>query len=420
MEDNKEKIQEKVLEKTQSDGLGEKPQVEKPKVSYSYAGKEYDDQDFIEFVKQKNLVFRLANKLMGDFDESGKYEIPNETLVTLVGLKKKVVKSEKQTTYLKAECLKSVFYFEIEVGVFSKDQSYAQLYVIERAVRMIGEEAVAIKTPVVFYTDDSDAFFEKKYKQTFNVALKEEDEEEVEGRKKENEELAKALLDNMRLMGIFHERYIAQTRVRDKLYLEKVLKKLAEDPKNAELLKLYEQMIKQLGKKLDPQSKSYYHDLKEILDKVLIQNEVRLDQEFVEYLRKLRKVYVTANTQTVEGFKPPEKETKAKLKKVKLKKGPGAMKFGSYKPAKRRKSKGAAHVSMYYNRAKKSSGGVVFEDGGATKLEKHESKMTEQEILDLYVRNQINYEKDADMGMEGLNDYVNPIKSDDGPGMEEV
>lgn len=302
-----------------------KPEIQvKPKIKYDYKGKVFEDEDQVAFFKHENLIHKLQNKLLGDFDEKGLYTLPKEILKDLLALKKVISKRDGKYTYLKANCGNISFYFEMEIGEYGKGISFAQILLIEQASYIEGDEKFTIKTPIVFYTDDTDVYFETKVKKIFNILS----DEEVEGKEKENDVLAIAILEKIKLMQKHYDRYLLETRLRDKIYVEKVLAIFAQDLlKGPYLLKKYESILKKYGKQIDVTNKNYYRVLKLILDQILFEEEKSLSKEIETLLNRLRKVYVQANTQTIEVILVPKKVEVKKEEVIKAAKGPGAISF---------------------------------------------------------------------------------------------
>lgn len=300
--------------------------TEKPKISYSYKGKTYEDKDMIAYYKHENYIHKLENKLLGEYDESSRYTVPNEILKNLLALRKQIVKKDKQTFFLKSVCGKDVFEFKIEIGVVSKSESFAQLYLIEKAFDISGDEKIEISTPIVFYTDDSDAYFETKIKKIFNILS----DDEVEGRMKENEAIAINLLEKIKFYSKVYERYLLESRLRDKIYIEKLLRILTQDQETGPIiLKKYEELIKKYGHSLDSKNKNYYRVLKQLLDSILMEEEKNVSKEVALLIQRLRKVYVQANTETLEIISVPEKKVEKKQENIKLPSGTGQISFKS-------------------------------------------------------------------------------------------
>ena len=306
--------------------------IEKLKLSYNYNGKTYEDNDMIAYFKHENFIHKIENKLIGEFDDGGKYTIPNELLKDLLSLKKQVVKKDNQTYFLKSVCGKEIFEFKIEIGAVSKSESFAQLYLIEKAFEVVGDEKLEIITPIVFYTDDADAYFETKIKNIFNILQ----DDEVLGRMKENETIALKLLEKIKFYSKMYERYLLESRVRDKIYIEKLLRIIAQDQNiGSVILKKYEELIKKYSKSLDPKNKNYYRVLKQLLDSILIEEEKSVSKEVALLIQRLRKVYVQANQQTIDVISVPEKKVENKQDKIKLPSGTGAISFKSASPSKK-------------------------------------------------------------------------------------
>lgn len=322
---------------------------QKPEIAYEYGGKVYSDEDLATYFKHEHFLFKVFNKMLGDYDQNGKYKLPNEILKDLLALRKVPTKTENQTTFLKSTCGSITFLFKLEIGNHGTDKKYAQLYLIESAVEIPGQEKQEVISPIAFYTDDADAYFETKVKKVFNILT----QEEVDGgREKENEQLALALLEKIKFMGKIYDAYLNESRLRDKIYVEKILKILAQDAHGALILKKYEQLLKQYQGVLDTNNKNYYRILKQLLDQALLEEEKSLSREVALLLQRLRKVYVQANTQTIDVVKaPPQKKQEKKEEKAKKASGPGAITF-KYASSAASKSGGSKKYSSVYTTSK--------------------------------------------------------------------
>lgn len=294
--------------------------TEKPKLSYTYMGKIYDDGDMVAYYKHENFIYKIENKLIGDFDNNGRYTIDNVVLKDLVALRKQIVKKDKQFYFLKAVCGKEVFEFKLEFGTVSKTEFFAQLYLIEKAARIAGDEKIEISTPIVFYTDDADAYFETKVKKIFNILQDGDDE----GRMKENETIALNLLEKIRIFSKAYERYLQESKLKDKIYIEKLLRILSQDANfGSIILKKYEELIKRYSGSLNPANNNYYRILKQLLDSILVEEEKNVSREVALLVQRLRKVYTQANQETIELISAVEKKVEVKKETAKEKSSSG-------------------------------------------------------------------------------------------------
>lgn len=351
--------------------------AKKMQVSYEYKGKTYDDQDMIAYFKHENYIHKVENKLLGDFDESGKYTIPNELLKVFLNLRKQIVKKDKQIYFLKSVCGKEVFEFKLEIGVVSKGESFAQLYLIEKAHNIVGDEKFEIITPVIFYTDDADVYFENKIKKIFNILS----DDEVEGRMKENETIALVLMEKIKFCGKVYERYLLESRLRDKIYIEKLLRILASDQiVGPRVLKKYEELLKKYEKVLSPANKNYYRVLKQLLDSILIEEEKNTSKEVALLIQRLRKIYVLANAQTIEAINTPEKKVESKQQKIKLPSGTGAITFKSASAGGKKATATSKNFSSAYSSLSKNARNEVLSSHKAKK-DKEYSTFLDSEFL---------------------------------------
>ncbi len=304
-----------------------------PKQEFSFNNRTYEASDDIAFFSQELYLLKLENKLLGDYDSTGKYALPKEILKNLTDLKKTLVKKEQDDLYLKAESLNHEFRFVVKFVMPNKTQKVAQLFLIETltSLMLAGKE---ISSLVSNYIDDNDAFFEEKYKKVFNIVPDSED-----GKKEENETIAKALLEKLKFENKVFVNFLLQSRLKDKIYVEKLLKSLAKDTTGHIVLKKYEALLAKYGESLKPGDKNYYRRLKQILDEVLEEERKTLSNNLNLLIIRLRQSYVKASAPIVESLKTAVVEKQKQIaKEIKIGKGSGSLKFSYYKGISEKKS----------------------------------------------------------------------------------
>lgn len=306
-------------------------------VSLTYLDYEVTDPDFVKYFRQENLFDALENGLLGSYDDKGVYSFPSEILKVLVSVAKLVEKKEGHLTYLKAPCGKVTLKFVLETGLIDLENAYATLKLIENKIETPFVKAGEIITPVAYYKDDNDSYFQYKINKIFNIIT-----EEDEGRIKENEQLANLILTKLSKDKTLYDYFLSESRLRDKVYVENVLKILEKDEKfGSYILRKYNAYLSDFAHLLNPEKKNYYRILKQIIDRVLLEEQKNMPEDIEQSLKRLRKVYVQANEKTVDYIvKGPQPKKQVKEQAVKLK-GTGlpSFKYSASKPSKKSESK---------------------------------------------------------------------------------
>ncbi|MGI5842544.1 MAG: hypothetical protein ACOX6H_04585, partial [Christensenellales bacterium] len=104
-----------------------------------------------------------------------------------------------------------------------------------------------------------------------------------------------------------YKRYLTENKLKDKIYVEKMLKILAQSKEGSVILAKYQSLLEKNKGSLLPTNKDYYRALKQLLDGVIEQNKKTLPKESVVLINRLRDVYVKANTMTIDGIVAQEK-----------------------------------------------------------------------------------------------------------------
>lgn len=296
------------------------------KQDFNFNGREYKANDDVAFFYQELYILKLENKLLGDYDQTGKYSLPDDVFKTLTNLKKTILKKENEDVYLKAECGFVEFKFVVRLSQPIKEKKLAQLYLVETMSSVV-QQGSQIVSLVASYFDVGDSFFEEKYKKAFNIVADEQD-----GKKEENQVIAKAIIEKLKFENKIYVNYLLQSRSKDKLYVEKLLKALSIDQTGHAALKKYEALLLKHGKMLNPNDKDYYRKLKQILDEVLEEERKVLSNNVALILNRLRVAYVRSNAPIIEVLKVSVEEKKKEIEKeIKLGGGMGQLKFNYYK-----------------------------------------------------------------------------------------
>lgn len=271
----------------------------KEEKTYNYHGNVYEETTDVLYFSSENSLNKFQHALLGDFNSAGQYKIAEDVLKKLVEIKKVVSKKEDEVLYLKSDTSLKTFHFTVITGSAPNNKLFAQLRVIETVGDV--EHKNTLTTHVVYYTDVNDAFFEAKYKKAFNIVLA------ADGGKEENDKILADLLTKIKFGNAVYKRYLTENKLKDKIYVEKMLKILAQSKEGSVILAKYQALLEKNKGSLLPTNKDYYRALKQLLDGVIEQNKKTLPKESVVLINRLRDVYVKANTMTIDGIVAQEK-----------------------------------------------------------------------------------------------------------------
>ena len=273
---------------------------------YVYHDIELTDESVISYYKQSHYLQKLENKLLGDFDKNGKYKISEPVLKELANIHKVIEKTEDGKMTATAKVNKFKFNFEVVVGDIDHETKYASLKLIEEFCLFKGDKKTLICTPVVYYKDANNQYFDDKILKLFNLHKK----DESEGKEFDNGELAKLIIKAMAVSDATLKSFIKQTRSKDKLYVLSMLKVFEVSGKFGEFaLRRYNALLKEYASVLNPKDDNYYHILKQIIDKIMMEEEKSVSKETALLIQKLRAKYV----KTIDNFievvikNPPKK-----------------------------------------------------------------------------------------------------------------
>ncbi len=306
--------------------------VNETKLKTFYHSKEVDEKSSTYFL-QEIKIEQMENQLLGEFQADGKYVVSDEILKILASLFKTIKKQDDSRLELEAKCGNVVFKFFVDFGNLGRGTKYATLKFVENFSSFVGDNAEDLITPVLYYKDDDDIYFMTKVKKLFNIVSS----DESEGKNKQNEDLAKVLLDKKAKMKAEFERYLQISKNKDKLYVKKMLLLLDNSGEFGKfILRRYKILSHEFSKFLDPKKNDYYRNLKKLLDKIIL-NEKNRPKEFDEMLGKLRTSYSKVNYKILKIATEPPKKIKEEI--IKLGKGLGGVKFNKSKAGSNPKSK---------------------------------------------------------------------------------
>lgn len=291
-------------------------------IKYYYNDVELTEKVAVAYYKQAHYFEKLENKLLGNFDATGKYTISNEILKELVAIKKIVDNNADNKIFASAKCGKYKLKFVVEFGDIDKGNSYASMKLIEEFSQIAGEKKTLIFSPVVYYKDAKNDYFKDKIYKIFNLNNK----IEGEGQELNNEEFAKLIIKSMSIMENGFANVLKETKSKDKLYVENMLKIFEKSGKFGEFaLRRYNFLLKEYAGMLNPKADNYYRILKQLIDKIMLEEEKNISKEVAILIQKLRNNYVASVDNIIEVVikNPPHK---VEEKPIKLK-GTGGLSF---------------------------------------------------------------------------------------------
>ena len=163
----------------------------------------------IAYFSHELKIHKAENSLIGDFNADGKYCIDEETAKTFLKLFKVSVKKEDEREFLICKCEKKSLDFVIDYSV-EGDEKFAVLKLVEK-VKVLFEEDKLV-TPLVYVKEKNDDKFDEKIRKLFNII----NEDESEGKKKDNEELLKPIFEKIEKSKKIVERYYVGSKRKDK------------------------------------------------------------------------------------------------------------------------------------------------------------------------------------------------------------
>ena len=273
---------------------------------YVYFDVELTDSSVISYYKQAHYLQKLENKLLGDFNKDGKYSISEPVLKELVSLHKTVDKIDNDKIYASAKVNKFKFNFVVEMGDIDHETKFASLKINEEFSFLAGDKKTIITLPVVYYKDANNQYFKEKIYKLFNLFEKQEDE----GKEFDNSELAKLIIKSLSVSDSVYKSFIKKSRAKDKLYVENMLKIFERSGKFGSFaLRRYNALLKEYASVLNPKNENYYHLLKQIIDKIMMEEEKSVSKEVALLIQKLRTKYVKSVDNLIEVVikNPPKK-----------------------------------------------------------------------------------------------------------------
>lgn len=304
------------------------------------------EKSAILYFQQVHLLQKYEYKLLGDFDKkTGKYKISDDMLNELVAVKKNVDKTDGDKRFLSAKCGKFLLKFVLQTGQIDAKTKYASLKFFEEFAPITGGEKTQIVTPVAYYKDVDDMYFEAKISKLFNICPK----DDSDGKNMDNKDVAKKIFSNMSLCEKLFSSILVSCKNKDKLYVKSMLKLFENSGKFGDFaLRRYKKLVEQYAKGLDPKSDKYWHTLKQIVDQITLAEENSLQPDVAKILNKLRDKYVPSIDKSIQDAKNPPK--KVNEKPIKLK-GTGGLFFKPevYKSGGAKKSAAKGTSSPYFD-----------------------------------------------------------------------
>lgn len=315
------------------------------KQEYIFGDTILSDKTAILYYHQARMWQKYQYKLVGDFDkQTGKYKISDDMLNELVATKKSVEKTQGDKKFLFAKCGKYVLRFVLKIGQVDPKTKYASLKFLEEYAFVEGGEKTQIATPVAYYKDVDDIYFEQKVNKVFNIQNKSESDD---GKQMDNSEIAKKIFESMSLSEKLFSSILRLSKQKNKLYVTGMLKIFENSGKFGKFaLRRYKALYDQYAKNLDPKSEKYWLVLKQIVDQIMLEEEKGLSKELSSTISKLRSKYLPSIDMVIDKAKNPPK--KVEEKPIKLK-GSGGLFF-----------KGEAYKSDGVKKAASKKSGTFF------------------------------------------------------------
>ncbi len=338
---------------------------------YVFWDTELTDKSAISYYAQAHLMQKYQNKLLGDFDKTGKYKISEDVLKELVAVKKYVDKKQDDKTFLSAVCGKYVLKFVMQVGQVDSKTKYASLKFLEENALVGCGEKVALISAVAYYKDVDDKYFDEKVGKVFNIQKK----PEGDGKKFDNKDIAKKIFDTMSTCDKLFSQIVKFSKDKNKLYVKGMLRIFENSGKFGQFaLRRYKVLVNQYAKNLDPKSDMFWFTLKQIIDQIMYEEEKKLSKEIAILLSKIRTKYVPSVEKTIEKAKNPPK--KVEEKPIKLK-GTGGLVFKPqiYKSGGGKKAAKKSSSSPYIEQEEKNKASIVQKKMTTTKFEEQKNKI---------------------------------------------
>ena len=372
----------------------EKKQEEQPK--YFFWDTELTDKSAVSYYAQAHLLQKYQNRLLGDFDKTGKYKISEDVLKELVAVKKYVDKKQDEKTFLSAVCGKYVLKFVMQIGQVDDKTKYASLKFLEENALVGCGEKVVVANALAYYKDVDDKYFDEKVCKVFNIRK----QPEGDGKKFDNKDSAKKIFDTLSTCDKLFSQILKFSKDKNKLYVKGMLRIFENSGKFGQFaLRRYKALVNQYAKNLDPKSDLFWFTLKQIIDQIMFEEEKNLSKEIAILLSKIRTKYVPSVEKTIEKAKNPPK--KVEEKPIKLK-GTGGLVFKPqiYKSGGKKKETKVSSSSPYIPPEDQNKTATVQKPLQTEKTEEQKSR-TDSDPLDAI------WLKKIQKWEEAISNYVN-------------
>ncbi len=229
--------------------------------------------------------------LLGYFDKSNRYWLPDKIVREISSSEKIIIKEEENAIYCQIRTLKHklnlVMYLDYSDP---KDIAYARLYLVE-AYR-INNEIKKITTFIQKYTTFSADGFLERVKTVFKLINIDDDGKDI----KESSYIDDYLLKKQKI----YRTLINETAQQNKEFIEKVFDVLKQTKDGLNIIK--ELSILMQNCTFNNDSIGYWFDIKEKLEKLLKEKQNGLSQQQVNMLLLLRRDYEMQNKALMDKF----------------------------------------------------------------------------------------------------------------------
>lgn len=309
-----------------------KEQTQKVEIKQTYFNRETLEilTDPLEVLYYKSLQEDeiIKSNLLGEFDNSGNYNINKDILLELVSAKK-YIKESQDDKYILNMPVKEGFsdlIFTLQISQ-DADKKTAVLKLIETYVRFNGTKEI-LKTTIARYKDDADIYFFLKIKKLFNVV----DVDEGEGKEINNEEFLKIILKKFQdFKSLEIQEPIFDNMAKE--YIDNIINILEKNPsKNSGyILRHYALLVNELK---EFSGKPGFNRLIKIkLDKIIDDTNKKIKDFVLEPLiAEARNVFLTKKKEAQSNILEPKQEI---LKKVEEKDKPKVKSLGKSEESKK-------------------------------------------------------------------------------------
>jgi len=274
----------------------------------------------IPLLKASRKYDVIANMLLGNFDDDGKYIIPKEILQELIALKKYIYQKTPEGTIIKGE-YKDGYGFEFFLTKpkidKEKEKGMCVLYIREIVSKVNGYIQNTLSTPVGTYIYKYDELYDSNSLKAFNIN---EQKEGDDGAMKKPTYFIDARFEYLKAVTTASQELYKLLELN---YFNKRIQILNEIPQGTIILSEFNKKRDQLDKYFLAENKNKYRFLNELLTSILEANPNILAQmpAYKILMGSLNNKYLYSIIEIGEKIKKDSKVTEAKQKQIDLLEG---------------------------------------------------------------------------------------------------